>query len=633
MREAICSGKDGMDMLKLPRLIGEGCVLQRGKKVRIYGTDAPGSTVTVRFQGQSLSAVSGAEGKWEVFLKEPEAGGPFRLEVENEKGESRSLSEVYVGEVWVCSGQSNMELPMQRVADRYPEEMAHPDGAVRMFLIGENYEFDEPLQEHMSGEWKAASPDSIPAFSASAYFFGKELHERLQVPVGLILAAKGGSRIEAWMSRKALADHPELLKEAKALKGAAAARFVHGQESAIQQWLEKLEEKEAEGEACESGTLTVPGWLSDAGLEDFCGSVLLSRRFLLPEGWEKEGESAILRLGTLVDSDRVYLNGVLVGETGYQYPPRKYAVPGGVLKAGENEILIRLVVNDGRGRITPGKEYSVSWGNGKADLAGEWEYRVAGRCTRAPEMDFLCRKASGLYQGMLAPCLPYTVRGIFWYQGESNDRRPEDYGSLLKGLIRSWREGWGEELPFIVAQLPAFSIDLKDTDEGWPRIRQAQLEAAALPGVAVTVNLDLGEKNDLHPLDKAGIGHRAALAAEGMVYGEKVPWRGPRLQKWERGERGLTLFFEVEGGGALRTLDGEEPGEFWAVGPDGVPGPVPARLCADCVVLEENGAKAFEEILYAWSNAPCRGLLCDENGLLTSPFRISVRAEEKGKKG
>lgn len=614
-------------MLKLPRLLGDGCVLQQGKPAHIYGLAAPSDHVSVTLQGQRGAALADETGRWAVTLPALAPGGPYPMQVES--GAEALARQVYVGEVWLCAGQSNMELPMERVRDRYPEELNRPaTPTLRMFKITEHYVFDGPLAEHESGAWQPCGPETIRAFSASAYFFGRELLAQHQVPIGLIDTSKGGSRIEAWMPRAALADYPALLREADRYRAPdAAAQFTAREEAVNARWHTELLAQEQAAPPSELWTdITLPGFLADQApaLAGFCGSLLLRRRFTVPDAMLRHNALAPvdLWLGTLVDSDQTSVNGTPVGETGYQYPPRKYKIPAGVLRAGENELCIRLVCDNGVGRMTPGKAHCLFTADDRVELDGPWQYRVLHRCAAAPAMDFICRKATGLYNGLVAPCQAFPVRGVFWYQGESNDFRPGDYEDLLKKLIAAWRAGWGEALPFVVAQLPNFAIDLDDAASGWPEIREAQNHAGALPGVAVTVNLDLGEDNDLHPLNKKGIGQRAAQAAQAVAYGAAMPAHGPQPRQCTACGSTLRVAFS---GGALHTADGQLPGEFELAGADGRFAPAAAALQNDTVTLQSDAVPAPLLVRYAWCNAPRRGLLCGADGRLVSPFRL--RAE------
>lgn len=622
-----CLNEDGQSVgITLPRLISDGCVLQQGKRTRIWGYADPGTEITAQLQAQKKTTEVREDGSWELFFRNLTAGGPFRMKIQSSDGECRIVSDVYVGEVWVCSGQSNMELPMQRVKDRYPEEMDRSNQYVRMFKVAERYDFEMPQKDYTSGEWKERTPENISEFSAAACFFGQYLQEDRKVPVGLLDISKGGSRIEAWMSRGSLEGYTELLEEADKYRGEKAVQeFVQRQDKAMSDWLSCVEAASQEKPAKGWKDIMLPGWLDSAGLCDFAGCVWLRRTFMVPR--QMAGRQASLWLGTMNDSDRTYINGELAGETGYQYPPRKYTVPEGILREGENEICIRLICNSGQGRVTPGKELFLAAGESRVDLSGRWQYQVRCSCEKAPEMDFLCRKASGLYNGMISPSQKYTVRGVLWYQGESNDRRPDDYEDLLQRMILSWRKEWDQDaLPFIVIQLPGFSIDLPEENSGWPKIRQAQKGAECLPDTAVTVNLDLGEDNDLHPQDKREIAQRAALAARGMVYGEDVPYRGPVPVSCTFEKGNVSIVFDTIYGGLLKTADGQVPGEFCLAGRDGKFYPAECELQGNRVVLRSEAVAEPQAVRYAWGNAPRRGLLCSGQDLLAAPFNKNKSA-------
>lgn len=339
-----------------------------------------------------------------------------------------------------------------------------------------------------------------------------------------------------------------------------------------------------------------------------------------------KGATARLWLGTMADSDRTYINGELVGETGYQYPPRKYVIPEGVLKSGENEIVIRLVCDHGEGRMTPEKPYKIFTKDHEIHLEGPWEYRIGFQCGPAPEMDFLNRKPTGLYNAMVAPCLSYTVKGVLWYQGESNDRSPDTYEDLLRRLILNWRENWKQDtLPFVVAQLPGFSIDLKKDSDSWPKIRYAQSQAAQLSLVAVTINLDLGEWNDLHPLNKKEVARRMSLAVRAMIYGESVEWNGPRLRSYEVIGGCIKLSFKTDGEKDL-IIKGEAGEEaFLLAGADHIFHPTEVHLEGTTVSLWCSEVAEPKVICYCYSNAPRKGLLFTQEGLPAAPFRLELQ--------
>jgi sialate O-acetylesterase len=621
-------GKGGKSPLCLPKLLSEGCVLQQGKSTRIWGKTEAYKGVTVEFQQKTIFTRADEMGDWQIMLSLLYPGGPFSLTVRSETGEVIRLQQVYVGEVFVCSGQSNMELPMERVKDQYPEELTRPgEPNIRLYKVKEHFDFDGPLSDHRDASWSACSEETIRSFSAVSYFLGRFLLEARQVPIGLINISLGGTPAEAWMGKEALLSYPEALETLKRFQDKDFVKSHMEENERLQrEWHERIDQQDIgiKNQKESWKEIILPGFLKDAGIEDFCGSIWLRRKFHVPDAMA--GAAARLWLGTMVDSDRTYINGVLVGETGYQYPPRKYMIPEGLLKSGENEITIRLVCDHGEGRMTPEKPYKIFTKDHEICLEGSWEYRIGFKCGPAPEMDFLNRKPTGLYNAMVAPCLSYTVKGVLWYQGESNDGRPDTYEDLLQRLILNWREHWKQDaLPFVVAQLPGFSIDFKEGINSWPKIRYAQSRAAQLPLVAVTINLDLGEWNDLHPLNKKEVARRLSLAVRAMIYEESVAWEGPKLVSFKVMKNRVLLSFKTN-------LDKEllikgEVGEdaFLLSGDDNIYYPAQVRLEGTTVSLWSSKVSQPQAVSYCYSNAPRKGLLFSEEGLPAAPFCIKLQ--------
>ena len=406
------------------------------------------------------------------------------------------------------------------------------------------------------------------------------------------------------------------------------AKIVEKYEKKIQDWHKRLEKQESATPVGRRGIMKLPGWLKEQGLPDFCGVLWLFKTFEAPKGAEEE--TGLLRLGTLADSDQVFINGVLVGETAYRYPPRRYQVSKGVLKTGKNHIAIRLVCQEGDGRVTPEKEHDLVLEHGeKILLEGQWQYEIKATAEPAPVQEFLNRKPACLFQGMVAPCIPYSVKGVVWYQGESNDRQPEQYEGLLQALIVDWRTHWNQErLPFVIVQLPNCGIDIAPGD-AWPLIRKAQSRAAVLPDVAVTVNLDIGEDYDLHPLNKKEAARRAGLALEHLVYGEKVVYQGPKVADiyWEEKSGCLVLEFATGDQGDLKVLEGEIPVGFEVETEDGIFRKAAAKIEKNRVSLDCGGRTGIRHVRYAWSCTPGRKLLCNQTGLLAEPFEGEVSEE------
>lgn len=620
--------------LKIPRLLGEGCVLQQGEKTRIWGWYREGEAVTVNLLGRKKSVLAGSGGCFEVFFENLPAGGPYVLSFCGVSGETHIVESVWVGEVYVCAGQSNMELPMLRVRERFAEEFINGgDESVHIYYVPECCEFDKPLTDHREAGWKSCRREKLKDISAFSYFFGTYIKKCRNVPVGIINLSVGGTPVEAWTSREGLDSQTYedgLLYRNSRFRSA----LLRQQEEQVKSWYDEIERQEEESKAAEWKLISIPGYLSDAGLSGFCGCIILRRRFEVPEQFAEE--PCLLKFGTMADSDQIFINGRLTGATGYRYPPRRYPVAAGTLKPGTNTIEVRLICNDGSGRITPGKSYQFVWEDNVCQprfaigLEGQWEYQVRAVCGPAPKLEFLRRKPAVLYQGMVAPCLFHTVRGVIWYQGESNDSRADQYEHLLEAMICDWRKKWQQpNLPFVIVQLPGCAVD-NAPGEAWPKIREAQRRMIRLPQVAVTANLELGEENDLHPLNKKAVAYRAALAVRRLVYNENVVWQGPVPAYWRKEKGGVVLEFITGDDGGLLTLDGEEPLEFELAGSDG-------RFYSAGAFIDSHRIKVFcrlvkepQRLRYAWSRAPHKGLLCNGSGLSAGPFEISMEEETDG---
>lgn len=532
-----------MGDLRLPRLISDGMILQQKKQIKMWGFDRPGRKVMLSFLGEEYVAVADGQGRFEAVLPPMEPGGPYNLYIGNENGEEIVVTDILIGDVWLCAGQSNMELPMERVKDRYPEEIREcSEPFIRTFKVIEHSDFHGPLWELQSGSWEKADTGTILKFSATAYFFAKQMYQMTGVPVGLINTSLGGSRIQSWMSREMLQGDVEdlLLAEKYADDAFVAGQLERNQEN-MEAWHRNLDEqdqglkrnfKELKAPEPSFKEVSIPFFFRDTQLQGFIGSVWFLRNFQVTGGLA--GKAAKLWLGTIVDSDTVYINGVMVGHTDYQYPPRKYEIPEGLLREGENTIVIRVKCENGHGRFTDGKKYALWNDEEEIDLTGKWYYEIGAACEQIEPTDFVNWKPTGLYNGMVAPCRPYTLAGILWYQGESNTHVPEVYLELMKRMVAGYRKEWGEELPFLYVQLPNFAIDRYDSDadetgQGWPVVRELQRRAKKLPRVGMAVTMDLGEDNDLHPLNKKEVGFRLAMLAAKMLYGIASECEGPEI--------------------------------------------------------------------------------------------------------
>jgi len=554
-----------MSNLVLPRLLSDGAVFQKDKPINIWGFDDAGLKVECKLYNADDSLAASAEcitddnGRFNMTLPAFEAGRVFVLKITDETGNEAAVNDIITGAVWFASGQSNMDLTFDRLRDNYPEVISSSENSnIRCFDIVSETEYSGPQEDTRTGSWKKACPENMYGFSGTSYFFAKRLHEMTGLPVGMVHASLGGSHIYSWMSKEMLKDYPELLEE--------ASRYADPEYRAMR--IKRNEELSTEWfSVCDDGdkgridgwqnglpeyvkdTLEMPRFFEGTALDGFSGVVWFEKKFNASK--EFAGKEAKIWLGTITDSDEVYVNGTLVGSIGYLYPPRKYTIPEGVIVEGKNTVVIRITVNHGTGRITPGKRMMIfndsckpdAWSNvlpeGAIDLSGEWKYSIGAKNDLPyPDIDFIDWKATGLYNCMTAPCTKYPIEGIIWYQGES-DSHFDDYLKMSKIQIEGYRKLWGDDdIPFIFAQLPNFTIDCGDPDcesyDSWWEFREVQRRITEeVPGSYMAVLIDAGEDNDLHPMNKELVGRRLADIALDVKYPGKlfIPSTGPEVKE------------------------------------------------------------------------------------------------------
>ncbi|WP_240935486.1 sialate O-acetylesterase [Hymenobacter sp. HDW8] len=612
-------------------------ILQRDTKVNIWGWAAPNEKVALKFNGKKYQATTGANGKWQIGLPALKAGGPYQLDIT--ASNHITLKDVLVGDVWVCSGQSNMETPMSRLRDRFPEEVATANNPrIRQFTMPTSYSFKGPKDDIMGGNWVSVSPQSIGQFSGVAYFFAKDLYAKYQVPIGLIKNAIGGSPAEAWLSAEGLKQFPAYQQQGAQYKDSALVASIQQRDQAAgrawQQRLYKADRGQAPGQTKWSApdydatgwaTTGVPGfWADQTPLGQVNGVVWFRKEVEVPAAMV--GKPARLELGTLVDADSTYINGQLVGSTGYQYPPRKYDFGPGVLKPGKNIIVVRLISNGGRGGFTPDKQYQLSAGGQILDLRGPWQYKLGATLPPAPGSTSFQNQPGGLFNGMVGPLLPYAIKGVIWFQGESNTGKAQEYQQLFSAVIKDWRQQWQQPtLPFLYIQLANFMATRPQPGEsGWAGVRDAQRQTLQVPNTGMVVTIDVGEWNDIHPLDKQTVGKRLALVARQVAYGEKkLVASGPLYQAMQVRDGKAILQFTSVGGG-LVAKGGEPLKQFAIAGADKKFVWAQARIEGNTVVVWHDQVPVPAFVRYAWADNPEGANLYNKEGLPASPFETTV---------
>ena len=623
-----------MKSLTLPRLLSSGMILQKGKRIHIWGWDEPGSSIEITFGYESISIRSNKEGRFDGYLSPRAAGGPYTMEIADEAGNVTQIDDILIGTVWFVSGQSNIDIDMERCRDNYVNELSEcKDDGIRFFQVSPNADYHDPINELLSGSWKKTELANIFSFSAAGYFFANQVRKQTGMPVGIIQASLGGSRITSWLSKKMLNGYTDLIAEAmKYSDDKFLQSEITNNEILSSVWHDELDKKDKgieehwENDSFENldGTIELPCIFENSELKGFSGSVWLFRTFSVSK--DMAGKCANLWLGTMVDSDTVFVNGKEVGQTAYQYPPRKYSIPAGTLLFGTNTIAIRLVVENGMGRVTPGKGYFIFNEQGVIRLDGEWKYRIGTYMEQISPTNFVNWKATGLFNGTAFPCTNYPVEGMVWYQGESNTHEKYDYRDLLERYVYGYRELWGEELPFLLVQLPNFSIDNTDEEE-WPDLREKQRSVLTIPKTRMAVTIDIGEDNDLHPHEKKELGRRLALMAGNLAFGRKEEYSGPVPVKAgiiERNNQGIKVCLELEHSAGL-FAKGDRITDFSFVDDEGRKTVATAKLGDNCITLscdEYDAVPLF--LLYCYCNTPTGALIYNDSDLPMSPFRIKI---------
>ncbi len=626
--------------VRLPRLISDGMVLQRDAAVKIWGWAAPGEGITVDFAGREYSTKADVYGDWIIMLAPQEAGGPYTMKIK--ASNSLTVSDILIGDVWLCSGQSNMELPVRRVRPLYEAEIAAAENKfIRSFIVPKVFSFKGPLKDLSAGSWVTANPETVLDFPAAAWFFAVHLYENYGVPVGLLNSAFGGSPAEAWISEESLKEFPVHYSELQKYKSDSLMEAIAADDQKrMQQWYSQLM-KADEGyktpgmkwhdpalKTDDWKTTTIPGYWSATDFKGVNGIVWFRKEIIVPAS--AAGQPGALNLGRIVDADSAFLNGTFIGTVSYQYPPRRYTIPAGLLKEGSNILTVKVISNIGDGGFVPEKPYDLSAGDFKTSLEGEWKYKVGAVMPPLRGQTFFGYKPAGLYNAMLAPLLNWSIKGILWYQGESNAGRPDEYRSLLPVLIKDWRKNFGQgDVPFILVQLPNF-MEAKESpsESSWALFREAQTEALNLPATGMAVTIDIGEWNDIHPLNKKDVGTRMALAARKVAYGEKnLVSSGPVYKEMTVKGRKIVLSFDNTGSG-LKVKGGGKLKQFAIAGADMKFVWAKARIRGDKVIVRGRKIRQPVAVRYAWADNPAGANLYNREGLPAAPFRTDNRQEQ-----
>lgn len=637
-----CMAQDAATPLLHP-LFQDHAVLQRDQPIAVWGQAAPGATVSVAFAGQTVSTRAAASGRWHATLQPVAAGGPYAMAVQAGQV-TRRVRDVLMGDVWLCSGQSNMELPVWRALDAVSEIASATHPTIRLLTVPKAAAVTPQRDFNAPVSWTPASPDTVRDFSAACFYFARELQKRVNVPMGLVQSAWGGSRIEAWTSADALRTQgsmgPALDVLALYASDAAAANARWGRQ--WQQWWATRADAVAGDTPWQPGAGGT-GW-QDApamlgawerwgvpALSDYNGMVWYRTQVTLTAA--QAGQGARLELGPVDETDVTWVNGVAVGSQNGPGQARSYPLPAGLLHAGSNTVVINVLDTYGdSGLAGPSSAHAIHLDDGtRIALDAAWQYRAAPATQPPPLAPWHAATGmSTLHNAMIAPLGNYGLRGIVWYQGESNTGDGAAYAARLRSVRDDWRRQFGAGLPVLVVQLAGYGLPPQAPGEsGWAQVREAQRRVAAEdPHTGLALTIDIGDAYDIHPPNKQELGRRLAQAVRHVVYGDgTVAPSGPTAHHASRTQAGVRIAFDNVTG-ALVTTGANGPIGFELCDAD-------ARHCAYAdavldgrnVVLRGPPAGPGARVRYCWADGPICTLR-DRSGAPAGPFELALNAAE-----
>ncbi len=619
--------------VSLPRFISDGVVLQRNVKIPVWGWADVGEVVEVNFNGKVYKAKTGADGKWKLLLSKQHEGGPFEMTI---KGTNTiSLKNILVGDVWLCSGQSNMEYELYKSGALYKKEIAASDNDfIRHFKVERRIGFNHAEDVESKAGWQAASPKAVGDFTAVGYFFALKLYEQYKVPIGLINCNYGGTPAQAWMNENELKDFPAYYAKALEYKDTALVnKITLKDKNFTAEWYKKIEEGdeglkekwfETNYNATDWKTMEMPNYWQDQGLKNVEGAVVWFRKEInVPAALV--GKNTVLELGNIAGKDVTYFNGIQIGSASSKYAPRSYEIESKLLKEVSNIITLKVINENGNGGFIKDKPYQIKVGDSVYNLTGSWQYKqgFSFKPLRRTDATRFQDMGSAMYHGMLEPLIGYGMKGIIWYQGESNVSKSDEYHALFSGLINSWRKEWKQEnFPFLFVQLA--NINEAKTEPGeskLARLQEAQAAVLSLPNTAMAVANDIGEWNDVHPKNKLDVGRRLALAAEKLAYNESdIAYSGPTFQSMKiKGNRVILKFSNV--GSGMIAKDGGELKYFAVADSSKKFVWAKASISGNKITVWSEAVSMPVAVRYAWVDNPVGANLINKEGLPASCFR------------
>jgi sialate O-acetylesterase len=618
--------------VRLPKLISDGMVLQRDATIKIWGWAAPKEKFFIEFLDKKHLLKSDKMGNWQLQLSNLKAGGPYVMKIS--ASNSIEIKDIVIGDVWLCSGQSNMAMAVSAVSSLYPEEIANSENNfIRNFEVPREYEFNVHRTDLSGGSWKAANPTNVLKFSATGYFFAAAIYAKYKIPIGMIHSSYGGTPIHAWLSEEALKPFPTSYNEIKDLKNPEFVKNIENKDLELDtNWNTNLLQNDLGITSKENWTSNstntqdwqeskVPGLWNGTPLEKINGVVWYKKEIEVSK--QMASSETMLKLGVIMGADSTYVNGKFVGFIKDQWSSRKYQIPANTFVEGKNILTIRIVKKRGNGGFVEGNKYELERNNETIDLSGLWKYKIGAQLDALPNIVNLKWKPTSLYNSMIQPLKKYAVKGILWYQGEGNANKPKEYAQLLPALITELRTVFNHPtMPFLFAQLPNYmKVTENPSESNWALLRESQLKTLSVPNTGMATTIDVGEWNNIHPHQKKPVGTRLALIAQNLVYGDaNVICYGPKYKSMQIENNKIVLDFEIFGsqmefrGERTHTnfaIAGEDKKFVWAE----------AKIENGKIIVSNAAVPNPVAVRYAWADNPEGEKLFNTEGLPATPFR------------
>ena len=631
--------------IRLPRIFCNNMVIQRNMEVKIYGWADAYERVEITFLKKKQKTKADKNGNWQIKLPAQIAGGPYEMQI---KGENTiELKNIMFGDVWICSGQSNMYFRVAAAKNAYLDINDANYENIRLFQIDKdaNYQVKTDLA---SGEWLKCTPENVKGFSAVAYFFGRELHKEIDVPIGLIHTSWGGSAIQAWIDGDSYKEFPEYYKKVKEIQETPdyfekleEKYNSQGGDLEITELYKKSKGLKNKGKTLNTDFFTeknwkpikVPGYWADFGIEKHEGMMWYKKQFELPNSFINN--DLLLNLGWIDDFDFTFFNGKKIGSTWYKGSERKYTISKELLRTGTNEIIVGVYNYSWTGGFWGPRKSKLKIKNDTTllniDLQGLWQYKKG-----INRKDFLTEKLKKnkkpskrstptfLYNAMIAPLTNFTIKGVAWYQGESNAGNVAEYSKLLPAMINGWRKKWNQaDLPFLIVQLPNFGTPNEEKPENgnWAEFREVQFNSTKLKNVGITCTIDLGDAMDIHPTKKQEVGRRLMLSALKTAYNKKHTVISPNYKSIKITDNKAIISFENVGGGLITKNKFGYLSEFAIAGKDKKFVWAKAYIVGDKVFVYSDKVQNAVAVRYAWSGNPAQINFYNKEGLPVMPFR------------